>query len=91
MQDDALDQVNNELAALQNTLKDRLKETNDIGDVGENVFQNTLSLEKHTKSLDKTAVKTKWKWFLEYAKYIVLGVVLLLILVLILLKLFALR
>lgn len=87
MENDAvMDEVDNELVMLQTTLKDRLKETTELSDLDNDVFKNTLSLEKHTSTLETTARATKWKWLFEYAKWFIIGGVIVTLLVIIILK-----
>lgn len=73
--EDLTQKVDTELIGLQNNLKDRLKETNELGDLNQSVFKNTLSLEKHTAQLEKTSVLVKYKWMWEYAKWMIIAVI----------------
>lgn len=81
--DEVIVKIDAELSQLQNTLKDRLKETNDLTDLNKSVFKSSLKIEEKTSTLEKTAKETKWKWLLEYAKWMfIAGAIILLLLVL---------
>lgn len=89
MEDDALtEKIDTELMTLQGTLKDRLKETNDLADLNQTVFKSSMQLEKHTAQLESTARATKWKWLIKYAKWIIIACVLASLLLLFIIKLF---
>ena len=85
--DDVIKQVDMELMQLQDTLKDRLRETQDLGDLNNKVFNSSLQIEEHTAELEKTAVKTKWKWMFEHMKWLIIAGSIIGLLVLILLRL----
>lgn len=84
--DPLINQVDTELSGLQGVLKDRLKETTELGDLNQDVFKSSMKIEKHTASLEKTATQTKWKWFFEYAKWMIIAGAVITILLFILLK-----
>ncbi|KAI5168673.1 hypothetical protein PAEPH01_0319 [Pancytospora epiphaga] len=87
MEQDALtDQIDTELVNLQDTLKTRLKETTDLSNLNQDVFEQTMKLERHSATLESTARRTKWKWFFEYIKWLAIGGVIILLLLFILLK-----
>lgn len=66
-------QVDNQLLSLQDHLKERLMETNEITDINQNLFKSTLKLKERTSILEATSNKTKWKWLLKNIKWIVIG------------------
>ena len=72
-EDDLVNQVDLEVTKLQEKLKNRLKESQDLGDLNKRVFKSTLMIEEHTAELENTAVKTKWKWILEYWKWMAIA------------------
>ena len=75
--DEVMNQVDTELSVLQNNLKDRLKETNELGDLNQSVLDSTMSLEKHTAQLEHTSRLMKYKWLFEYIKWMLIAGVLL--------------
>ncbi|KAI5149333.1 hypothetical protein ENBRE01_0838 [Enteropsectra breve] len=78
--DELREQVDQELNELQTALKGRLKEANDFGDLNKKICQNSMQLEEHTKQLEQTAVATKWKWMMEYAKYMIIAGIIIILL-----------
>ncbi len=85
--EDVILEVDNQVSMLQEKLKGRLKETQDLSDLSKDVFKSSLELEENTEQLKETSVKTKWKWFMEYLKWVVIAIVVISVLFLILLKL----
>lgn len=89
MENDKLaNQVNAELEQLQSTLKDRLVEVQDVGDLEKSVLSSSLEIEQRTSSLEKTSRKVKWKWYLEYIKWTLIAGSIVVILFLIFIKTF---
>ena len=86
MEDDLTLKVDTELQTLQNTLKDRLKETQNLSDLNEQILDSSLQLEEKTHSLHVTAKKTKWKWLMKYAKYLIIALGIFICIILITLK-----
>lgn len=81
MQEDAyLQQIDSEVNKLQNQLKTRLVQAQDLSNLNKTVMTQTFKLDESAIDLNKTAEKTKWKWFFQYAKYvaIIVGILLLL-------------
>lgn len=72
--------------SLQQKLKERLKEAESINELTREVNQNTFSLEKHTSSLKESATETNWQIMMEYYKYVIAIVIVLLILLYVILK-----
>lgn len=64
-----IDEVDKQVDLLQNKLKDRLKQTQDLSDLNNDVFKSSMKIEKSTAKLKETAVKTKWYWFWEWLKW----------------------
>lgn len=79
-QDQYLDQIELEVSKLQGALKTRLQETQDLSDLNRKVLNQSFKLDESTSHLKKTSIKTKWKWFFKYLKWIILIVVILSIL-----------
>lgn len=88
MAEDVTDEVDRQVDMLQNKLKDRLKQTQDLNDLNKNVFNNALKLEKSTAKLKETSIKTKWHWFWEYLKWLSIALLVGTLLTLYLLKTF---
>lgn len=79
--EDYLQQIDVEVGNLQNKLKCRLQQAQDLGDLNKKVLEHSFKLEESTFGLRKTAEETKWKWLIEYAKWLILiGVVVFLLL-----------
>jgi len=78
--DDITAKIDAEMKELQEGLKDRLKETQELGDLGKQVSKSTFSLEEHTSTLKKSSYKLKMKKMLEYYQYIIGGILALLLL-----------
>ncbi|KAI4291704.1 hypothetical protein PAPHI01_0978 [Pancytospora philotis] len=78
--------VDAELLSLQDTLKDRLKETNEMADLSKDVFKTSTVLKKHTEVLEETSRQTKWKWMLQYAGWAAAGIAIVALIVIIVFK-----
>lgn len=76
---DITEKIDMEVNSLQLKLKDRLREAEDLSELSKEVNQNTFSLEKHTSSLKESATKTKWKIMMEYYKYVMAFVIVILL------------
>lgn len=87
-EDVLVEQVENELDRLQDQLKDRLKQANDLSDLNKHVMTSSLTIEKHTEKLEKTSTKVKWKWLLQYMKWTIILVLIIFLLLFILYKAF---
>lgn len=83
---DITEQIDKEVQGLQEKLKDRLKEAEDLSELNKQVSQSTFSLEQHTSSLKESAYKTKWKIMMEYYKYIIIIAAIAMLLMFILFK-----
>lgn len=66
------EKVDKEVKMLQEKLKVRLQEAQDLGDLSQKVQKTTFTLEKHTAQLSEDATKTKWLTLLEYYKLILI-------------------
>lgn len=79
--EDYLQQIDVEVVSLQNKLKTRLQQTQDLGDLNKRVLEHSFKLEESSFGLRKTAEETKWKWLIEYAKWLILaGIIIFLLL-----------
>lgn len=85
--DAVTEKIDTELVTLQDTLKDRLKETNDLADLNQTVFKSSMQLEKHSVKLESSARRTKWMWLMNYAKWMIIAGILVTLLLFILFKL----
>ncbi|OQS53706.1 hypothetical protein EHP00_2069 [Ecytonucleospora hepatopenaei] len=83
---DKIDEVDQQVNLLQNKLKDRLKQTQDLSDLNNDVFKSTMKIEKSTARLKETAVKTKWYWFWEWFKWACIAFAIATVIILILLN-----
>jgi len=84
--DKVTEEVNDELEKLHGKLTEELMEVNEIKGLNEEVYKNTTILEETTHGLEDTSRRTKWKWLMEYIKWIALGCIIGGILLLILLR-----
>jgi len=75
MQEEAyLKDIDLEVNKLQDQLKTRLVESQNLSDLNQSVLKQSFKLEESTFELKKTSVKTKWKWFWEYVKWLAIAV-----------------
>lgn len=73
--DEYLCQIDAEVHNLQDQLKTRLEETQNLCDLNKSVMEQSFKLDETTVDLKKTSVKAKWKWLFEYGKWLlILGV-----------------
>lgn len=61
MNDDLTLQVDAQVNLLQEKLKDRLKQAQDLSDLNNQVFENSLQLEETSSNLKSTSIKTDRK------------------------------
>lgn len=73
-------QVEGELGLLQDELRERLKETAELGDLNKLTLKSSMQIEEHTAQLETTSRATKWKWLIEYAKWTALAALLVILL-----------
>lgn len=74
MQEEAyLQDIDLEVNKLQDQLKTRLVESQNLSDLNQSVLKQSFKLEESTFELKKTSVKTKWKWFWEYVKWLAIA------------------
>ncbi|ORD97531.1 hypothetical protein A0H76_673 [Hepatospora eriocheir] len=89
MNDDLTLQVDAQVNLLQEKLKDRLKQAQDLSDLNNQVFENSLQLEETSSNLKSTSIKTKWVYLLDYLKYISIGIAIIGLLFLLVYKAFS--
>ncbi|KAL6121320.1 hypothetical protein NUSPORA_01787 [Nucleospora cyclopteri] len=86
-QKNVINDIDSQVNMLQNKLKGRLKQTQDLSDLNTRVFKSSLKIEESTAELKETSIKTKWKWFFEYLKWLIIAFVIFGLMLLILLRL----
>lgn len=73
--DEYLSQIDKEVNSLQDQLKTRLEETQNLCDLNKSVMEQSFKLDETTMGLKETSVKTKWKWLYEYGKWMLVLVI----------------
>jgi hypothetical protein len=88
MADDVTRQIEKEVNDLQVVLKDELRSQQELGNLENQLSEETFSLEKKTEEHRTVAAKTKWRMFFKAFLYYVLAGALAGILLLILYRTF---
>lgn len=75
MSDEVTKKIETEVAGLQDKLKDRLKQTEELGDLEQGLKKQTFSLEKTTEEHQSVSRETRNKMWWKYAKWVALIVI----------------
>ncbi|EOB11647.1 synaptobrevin-related protein [Nosema bombycis CQ1] len=73
MGDEVTKKIEQEVKETQDKLKDRLRETEELGDMEKGLQKQTFGLKKTTEEHQEISRGVKWKMFFKYALWIVIG------------------